>query len=357
MIDTTEVRRRVDDAITRQLDLGRADLADLMPEAHDLLAAIGALMAGGKRLRPLFLHLGYRAAGRPDDAAAVELAASVEFLQAAALIHDDVIDRSATRRGVPTVHTALAAAHRDRGWEGDAERFGEAGAILAGNLCLGWSQARYAGCGLSADDLARARPAFDLMHTQLMAGQYLDVVEAARPWSQLSAAQRIDQATRVITYKSAKYSIQHPLLIGAQAGGVSGAALDALGDYGLALGIAFQLRDDLLGIFGDPAETGKPAGDDLREGKRTVLIAHTLAGCAEPEQAYVERALGDPGLDDAAIEKLRDVIRRSGAVARVEAAIAQHAGDAAAALDRVGVDPEAATVLREMIGRVTERRA
>ena len=248
----------------------------------------------------------------------------MEFIQGAALLHDDVIDASDTRRGFPTAHRTLEARHQDRGWEGDSLRFGVAGAILAGNLCLGWADQAYDECGLPGETLDRARGCFDLMRAQLMAGQYLDVVDSVRPWSRLDAAARIAGAERMMTYKSAKYSIQHPLLIGADAGGVDAASRDALARYGLDLGLGFQLRDDLLGVFGDPEVTGKPAGDDLREGKRTILLAHTLAGLAPDDRTDVESALGRTDLTEADVERLRTLIDSSGAVAAVEARRSAH---------------------------------
>ena len=356
-IDLAALRARVDAAVADQLRRGAADLADLSPEADDLLAPIGALLSGGKRFRPVMLYVGYRAAGRPDAAGVIRLAATMEFLHAAALIHDDVIDSSDTRRGMPTVHCALRERHRERGWDGDPQGFGVAAAILAGNLCLGWADQAYDECGLPQSELARGRATLDRMRTQLMAGQYLDVVGAVRPWSTMSALDRIAAAERVITFKSAKYSIQHPLLLGARVGGVSAAADAALTAYGLELGIAFQLRDDLLGVFGDPQVTGKPAGDDLREGKRTVLIAHTLAARSAADRTWLESRLGDPDLDGVAIERLRGLIARSGAVAAVEREIARRGHVAADAISSAHLEPIARETLRDFIATATARDA
>ncbi|MFN8096709.1 MAG: polyprenyl synthetase family protein [Dermatophilaceae bacterium] len=356
-IDLSALRPQIDAAIETQLTRGAADLAPLQPEAADLLDVIGALLRGGKRLRPTFLYVGYRAGRMPHTPAAIALACAMEFLQTAALLHDDVIDGSDTRRGAPTAHRALEARHCERGWEGDSARFGVAGAILAGNLCLGWADQAYDESGLPADQLARARGCFDLMRAQLMAGQYLDVVESVRPWSALDAAHRVAGAERMMTYKSAKYSIQHPLLIGADAAGVNASSRAALAAYGLDLGLAFQLRDDVLGVFGDPSVTGKPAGDDLREGKRTVLLAHTLAGLGPADRAYAEAHLGRPDLDDAAIDRLRELITASGAVAVVEADIASRAARARAALSGTDIDPAAAAALDDLVDLSTARSA
>jgi geranylgeranyl diphosphate synthase type I len=160
----------------------------------------------------------------------------------------------------------------------------------------------------------------------------------------------------VIRFKSAKYTVEHPLLIGATTGGLDDAGLRALSRYGLDLGRAFQLRDDLLGVFGDPGETGKPAGDDLREGKRTVLLAHALAGTDDSGRARVEALLGRPDLDAGQVDELRDVIEGSGAVDRLEGEIDRLASTARAALDGVAsVDDGAREALLDLVAIATAR--
>lgn len=354
-IDLDALRPRIDAAVETQLTRGAAELAELQPEAGDLLAAIAALLRGGKRLRPVFLYVGYRASGAPDSAAAVALAAAMEFVQAGALMHDDVIDASDTRRGRPTAHRALEAAHEERRWEGDGARFGVAGAILAGNLCLGWADQAVNDCGLPASAVARARACYAQMRSQLMGGQYLDVVESVRPWRELDPQARIAGAERMMTFKSAKYSIEHPLLIGALAGHLDAGARAALSRYGVALGLAFQLRDDVLGVFGDPDVTGKPAGDDLREGKRTVLLAHTFAGLRPSDRAYAEQWLGHPDLASDQVERLRDLIVAAGALEAVEARIAEYVATARAALAQAPISPAAAAALDKLVDRTTAR--
>ncbi len=355
-LDRLDLRQRVQACIDAELVHQGEVLDEIGPDVEDLVAAIGRLLAGGKRLRAAFVYWGYRAGGRPDSAAAIRLATSMEFFQAAALIHDDVMDDSDTRRGMPSAHRALAAHHGERAWVGDAERFGVAGAILAGNLCLNWTEELYATSGLPADDLAAGRPLFDRMRTQLMAGQFLDVIESVRPWDGMSADERVARASHVIRYKSAKYTIEHPLLIGATAAGVATDDLDRLSTYGLDLGHAFQLRDDLLGVFGDPETTGKPAGDDLREGKRTVLVAHTLTGADGAARQRVEALLGRPDLSTDQVEDVRAIMRASGAVDTVEAEISRLAESAREALSAAStVDAEAAVVLHDLIDVSTAR--
>jgi len=357
-LDRHDLRARVQAAVDAEITTQTAVLEAVGADLTDLVDAVARLLSGGKRLRAAFLYWGYRAAGRPDSDALVRLATAMEFFQAAALLHDDVMDGSDTRRGMPSAHRAIAVHHAEAGWSGSSIRFGEAAAILAGDLCLQWTDELYSTSGLPAEHLARARRPFDTMRTQLMGGQFLDLLAAARGWDGLDTAARIAGARNVIRYKSAKYTIEHPLLIGATAGGVPPATLGPLSRYGLALGEAFQLRDDLLGVFGDPAATGKPAGDDLREGKRTVLIAQALDRADADQTALVDKLLGQPDLDAAGVEELRTVLRDTGAVERVESTIAVLAGEADAAIATTpGLDAEAMTVLRSLIVSSTTRES
>jgi geranylgeranyl diphosphate synthase type I len=255
-------------------------MEQVSPDCAPLVEVVADFVRAGKRLRPAFCYWGWRGAGGPDCEPIVAAAATLELFQAAALIHDDLMDDSDTRRGMPSVHRRFAMLHRGSGWVGEPRRFGLAGAVLTGDLCLVWCDQMLTDSGLDLDRLARGRPAFDRMRTELMAGQYLDMREQALA----GQAGAVERARRVIMFKSAKYTVEEPLLLG---GALAGAPPSLLADYsafGLPLGEAFQLRDDLLGVFGDPEQTGKPAGDDLREGKRTVLVASALER-ATPVQA------------------------------------------------------------------------
>lgn len=357
-LDVDDLRARVQVAIDAQLTAQHAVLAPVGAAADPLLDAATDLLRGGKRLRAAFLYWAYRAAGGRDSDSLVRAAASMEMFQAAALIHDDVMDDSDTRRGQPAVHRRLADLHSERSWLGDADRFGAAGAVLVGDLCLTWTDELYATSGLPDAELARGRTAFDAMRNQLMAGQFLDVLEAALGWDGASTPQRIERARHVARVKSARYTVEQPLLIGAACAGADEALLKTLGAYGLALGEAFQQRDDLLGVFGDPAATGKPAGDDLQEGKRTVLIAHTLDGLDASTSRRFESLLGSTDLTDEDVTWMRTQIRDSGAVDAVEALIAQLSDDARAALVATDVrDDTARSVLDALITLATDRTA
>lgn len=355
-LDREQLRERVQQVADATIAEGREVLERIAPEVGRLVDELAALLQGGKRLRPAFLYWGYRAGGAPGDDAVIRLATAMEFFQAAALIHDDVMDKSMIRRNRPTVHVSLARAHKDAGWGGGSQDFGMSGAILAGDLCLGWSDRLVSECGLPPGPLAAARVEYDLMRTQLMGGQYLDVWQAARGWEGDDTATRIAAARRVIRYKSAKYSIEQPLLIGLKAAGMPERTYPGASAYGLALGEAFQLRDDLLGVYGDPDTTGKPAGDDLREGKRTVLIAEALA-CGDPSVCQLlADTLGSADLTEDQVDQVRAALHDCGAVAAVEArieALVRTARTELAAIPDLGSD--AREMLDILIGLSTDR--
>jgi geranylgeranyl diphosphate synthase type I len=313
---SADLRARVDAALngfmataTAQLRATGDELAPMADEARDFV------LDSGKRLRPAFCFWGALAAGAEDSDALVSAAASLELLQACALIHDDVIDHSDTRRGRPAVHRRFTEQHLASGWSGSADEFGAAAAILLGDVLLAWSEAMLSTSGLDDAALRRAQPVSAAMRTEVMAGQYLDIVEQAR------GATTIERALRVARLKSAKYTVERPLQLGAAIAGADPKWVDAYSGYGIPLGEAFQLRDDLLGVFGDPSATGKPAGDDLREGKQTVLIALALARLAPSEAEVLRGSLGNPDLTDEEIGALRGAITESGATAEVESMI------------------------------------
>ena len=346
-LDVEDLRDRISKTLDDTL-AGQADVLDgISEDLAPLMDAVGDLLRGGKRLRAAFCYWGWRGAGGSDLPGIVSVAAALELFQAAALLHDDVMDGSDTRRGMPAAHRRFAAMHRGNGWLGSPETFGVAGAILAGDLCLSWCDELYARAALPAEQLAAGRSVFDRMRTELMSGQYLDMLE------QVQASTSVERARHVILYKSAKYSVQQPLLLGGTLAGAGRELLRTYDEYGRALGEAFQLRDDVLGVFGDPAATGKPAGDDLREGKRTVLVALTLERCSPAEAAQVRRSLGDPRLDTAGVDHLREVMRGCGALDAVEGMIS---GLSARALSvAAGVPGQARAVLERLVAAATTR--
>ena len=322
----------------------RAISEDMVP----WLDAVDGLLAGGKRLRPAFCYWGWRAAGADDCPQIYTAASALELLQASALIHDDVMDASETRRGRPAVHRQFAARHQAAGHTGSAEQFGVGAAILIGDALLSWTDQLYHDSGLAADALRRGQPSLDAMRTEVAAGQYLDLV------NQVSGSASVAAAMRVVTYKTAKYTIERPLLLGAALAG-RGAVAAMCSAYGVPLGIAFQLRDDVLGLFGDPAKTGKPVTGDIREGKQTVLVALARERASARQAALLDRHLGDRSLSDAAAAEVRAVIADTGALAECEAMIAGSAKEAVAALDGAAIPDEARAALADLAVMATER--
>jgi geranylgeranyl diphosphate synthase type I len=351
------LRERVDKALVTWIQSARPAVASISPDLEPFVDTLAAfVLDGGKRLRPAFCYWGYRAAAADPDAdgadaddAVVRAAAALELVQACALVHDDVLDRSDTRRGAPSVHRRFAAAHRAAGWPRDAEQFGEAAAILLGDLALVWADAMLADSGIPPDAVVRALPVWNAMRVEVMCGQYLDVVEQAR------GGGSVQRALRVATYKAAKYTVERPLHLGAAIAGGGRELYDGLSAYGLPLGEAFQLRDDLLGLFGDPQLTGKPAGDDLREGKRTVLVAYATEHADDRQRAVLSERIGDAGLDADGVEAVRDIITATGAAHAVERLIEQRVEDALTALDATAMADDARVALRALATMATRR--
>jgi geranylgeranyl diphosphate synthase type I len=326
----------------------------------------------GKRFRARFCYWGWQSVQGVDDPgdffgdtsrkdlpSVVGVAAALELFHAAALVHDDLIDQSDTRRGAPSAHRLFERHHRDRRFVGDATRFGDSSAILLGDLLLVWSDELFAESldGLTDRDNARAaRAEFNRMRTDVTAGQYLDILAEAA-WPHVPEALAIDTAVNVITYKSAKYSIEAPLAIGASLGGASLAQMAALREFGLPLGIAFQLRDDLLGVFGDSEVTGKPAGDDLVEGKRTVLVALTRDAVPASARHTIDELLGDPELTGDQVQMLQETIRASGAIDQVERMISDNVERALDALDSAPLTADSRDALSRLAESISVRTA
>jgi geranylgeranyl diphosphate synthase, type I len=349
-VDQGDLRERVDQALGAFLAQQRSLLLEIDPALGEVADTIADfVMGGGKRLRPAFAYWGYRGAGGTDSHAITWAAAALELVQASALIHDDLMDSSATRRGEPAVHRRYAAWHVSREWAGDPEAFGGGAAILLGDLCLTWSDEMLRDAGLGVDALLRARPVFDLMRTEVIAGQYLDLhAQASRDTS-------LRRASTVARYKSAKYTVERPLLLGAAIADATEALRQAYSDYGLPVGEAFQLRDDVLGVFGDPAATGKPAGDDLREGKRTYLVAAAFETAGDEPARILRDGLGRKDLDDEGVGRLREIMVSTGALDRTERRIAELTEAGLVALERVPLADGASRMLTELALAATRR--
>lgn len=334
------VDRRLQDLLDGEIvRWGRLDVDITEP-----LASLGRLvMGGGKRLRPAFCHWGYvGAGGDPDDPAVVDAGAAFELLHAFALVHDDVMDGSATRRGERAAHLAFADRHDLGGWRGEPRRFGEGVAILIGDLAH-----------VYADRFTLGMPAevgaiWAELRIELNVGQYLDVLGTARGDTDLASARRIAR------YKSGKYTIERPLHVGAALAHRFTQLSGHLSAYGDPLGEAFQLRDDLLGAFGDEARTGKPVGDDLREGKPTPLLAVASAAASRSQRAVLA-LVGSAEIDGRDIGAIQQVLFDTGAVGEIESRIDSLAATAIAAIESAPIVPEARSALVELAHYVAWR--
>lgn len=364
MHETTRLAGLIQERISDTLADHRRDLEALGRDAEPILDEAFGFLSGGKRFRAQFAALGYRAirpldiSGEvtPEFGAMLDAACALELFHAAALIHDDVIDRSDTRRGRPSAHRLFSAMHQQHGWRGSADHFGLAGAILLGDLLQSWAdELMQSACDaiVDRDAARRARGHFNRMRSEVALGQYLDVLEEQQP-TFAEHAEQLERSTRILVFKSAKYSVEAPLLIGAALAGADADQEQALGDFGLPIGVAFQLRDDLLGVFGDEELTGKPSGDDLIEGKRTVLVALTRENLPTTQRRIFDDLLGSD-LDPSQVTILQGTIRESGAVEQIETMISRNVDRSESALHNARLRADAVESLTRLAERAARR--
>ncbi|MET7368757.1 polyprenyl synthetase family protein [Streptomyces sp. NPDC005566] len=304
--------------------------------ARDVADRVAAFVRhGGKRLRTAFAWCGWRAAGGSGDASAVlRTGAALELVQACALVHDDVMDGSPLRRGAPAMHVDLARLHLEARMTGTPEAFATAAAVLAGDLALVWADDLLTETALGSPHGPRLYREWRAMRAEMVAGQYRDI------HAQAAGSCGLDEAVTIATLKSALYTVERPLALGASLADADEHTVDALRSAGRCAGLAFQLRDDLLGAFGDPALTGKPAGDDLRTHKLTYLLAMglRLAEASGDEEAADVLAIRAVSRSDATVERMRDALERNGAQAVVESRIAELAATSLRHFTTTGAD-------------------
>ncbi len=346
-------------------DEKREELSSIADDLLPLIDFTQSLLSGGKRFRALFCYWSYvsNLEDSPDaaeltiDSPIVGVAAALEMFHAAALVHDDLLDQSDTRRGSPSIHKRFEDLHIQHRYVGSPERFGVAGSVLVGDLMLAWSSEIFGEALLHAPNEeaeSNCRTEFGKMRFEVMAGQYLDVLEEnAAPTRTDGAA--VARANRIMLYKTAKYSLEAPLLIGAALSGATGKSLTSLSEFGIPLGMAFQLRDDVLGVFGDPEVTGKPAGDDLREGKRTVLIALALETLPASVARIFEELLTSGEIDDDQLEFMRATITDSKALEKTERLISEHSLRSVEALASLEISDQGRNALAALADQVINR--
>lgn len=346
------VRDEVDAVLAEFVD--EQERSALGPETEPLFATLRRLLfSPGKRLRPLLCVAGWQAAGAPGDVPTIlRVAAALELFQTFALIHDDVMDDSDSRRGQPSAHRTLSAAYVTAGGpRGRAEAHGRGAAVLLGDLLLVWSDEMLAGAGLEDRARGRVLPLVDSMRAELVYGQYLDLLSTGRITGDVGAA------LRVARYKTAKYTVERPLHLGVAVADGGPQLMQLCSDFAIPVGEAFQLRDDLLGLFGDPARTGKPVGDDIREGKATVPMALAFRAAPRAERRLLKAFFGSPDLTAEDIDQVRTILETTGARHRVETMIASRRDAALAILQAADLPKDVAETLRQLVWMATERNA
>ncbi len=349
------LRTAVSDALREFLQHQRQILAAMDASLAPVVDEVCALAGGGKRLRPAFAYWGWRGAkngaSTEDDATVLRAVAALELVHASALVHDDVMDGAHTRRGRPATHVGFASRHTVDDLTGDGDLFGTGAAILVGDLALVWSDELLRRSGISPAALGRARTVWDTMRTEVTAGQYLDLLRAA------GGLAGPDGALKVARYKSAGYTVQRPLQLGAAIAGAGPQVTEAYTAIGLPLGEAFQLRDDVLGVFGNPAVTGKSADDDLREGKQTLLIALAEEVADERGRRLLDDLLGNADAGPEEFDALRDLLESTGARVRVEERIAERTALARSAIAAAPLADDARAALDALAVAATSRTA
>jgi geranylgeranyl diphosphate synthase type I len=344
----------------------REQLSEISDDLMPIIDYTQELLQGGKRFRALFAYWAWAAAlpresdpGELIDQAngIVGISSALEIFHAAALVHDDLMDQSDTRRGKPAIHKRFEHMHSEKGFLGDPERFGQSGSVLVGDLMLNWSSEVFGAAVTSAPNAeieTSCRNEFSKMRFEVMAGQYLDVLEEnAAPLRSLADA--VTKAEKVMLYKTAKYSLEAPLLIGASFAGADEQTLSGFSNFGIPLGMAFQIRDDILGVFGDPEITGKPAGDDLREGKRTVLVALTLQNSSTSIARIFNDLLSERDLETEQIQFMQQTIRDSGALEKTERMMQEYGDRALEVLKNLDLEPQAKQKLQDLAEKVISR--
>ena len=317
-------------------------------EMLDLIDGVGRLLTpGGKRLRPALVYYTYRACGGLQDEEALPVALATELLHTYLLIHDDIMDHAEVRRGQPSAHERFRQSHLARGFHGDAEDFGRSVAILLGDLAHTWAVELFS----AAERPGELTRCFSAMSEEVIGGQYLELLVAQR------RAARQEDLLRVLRLKSGCYTAERPIQLGGLLARAPEPVLAALSRYGAAVGEAFQLQDDLLGMFGEAGTVGKPVGEDLREGKYTFLIFHALAAATPEQRQLLEAALGDPDLPADEVARAQRLLEETGARAKVTEMVAERLRSARETLDGLDLRPDGRLFFAGLVDYLWERES
>ncbi len=319
--------------------------------AHELTGVLSRFVdRDGKRIRPALLYYTYQACRGQSEDKAMTMAMAAELLHTYLLIHDDIMDRADTRRGEPAVHVLFSDLHQSWRWSGNSDHFGESVAILVGDLAESYAMELFSSVEVAPEVAVEFRRCFSTMCQEVIIGQYLEMTAGYR--RDLGE----EELLRVLQMKSGRYSVERPVQLGALLARAPEAMRRELTLYGAKIGEAFQLQDDLLGMFGDAETVGKPVGSDLVEGKFTVLIHHTLSKLSATEGESLLAALGSPGLSDSEVLHFQKLIESSGARQRVEEMIEERMEAARLALEGLDLERSGADFLEGMIDYLRGRQ-
>lgn len=332
--------------LQRYLTEKKRQTREMLPQSQALVGAVANFIGSpGKRLRPAFMVYGYRAAGGRENERILGASIALELLHSFALIHDDIMDRSPLRRGAPAVHEQFSREHRQKNWKGDAGHYGTSQAILAGDLALSWADDILHQSGFPQKLLEHAIERYALMKTELILGQYLDLLYA-NTGRQLTKP----EIELIQTYKSSRYTIGHPLLLGAILAGAEEGLQKTLSRYAIPLGRAFQIHDDILGTFGSLKEVGKPTNSDIREGKQTILFYLARQRANPTEGQVLEAVLGNPRATSNEVQQVKEIILKTGALQEAREQAATLTRQARRALQGTDLEEK----VREFLAAVTD---
>ena len=346
-----EFREKLEDRLQRWLTEKDSEAVAESGASRELTETLTRFVArDGKRIRPALLYYTYGACGGQSDEKVMPMAMSVELLHTYLLIHDDIMDHADVRRGEPAAHVMYTEMHRDRGWQGSSTHFGESVAILLGDLAQTYSLELYSSVDLAPEVASEFRRQYSLMCQEVVLGQYLEMTAGYREHLEE------DELLRVLRMKSGRYSVERPVQLGYLLARAPEATRQALTVYGLKMGEAFQLQDDLLGMFGDAKTVGKPVGADLEEGKFTLLIHHALRHLSEPDRIALRAALGNPEVEAEEVMRLQGLIEASGARKKVQEMVDERLIQAREALSTVDLAADGAAFLEGLIDYLRGRK-
>lgn len=331
-----------------------AEARQLGPYYEDLMLQIERLVArGGKRMRPRLVIESYRAYGGKDSDAITKVAASQELFHAFILMHDDIIDRDIVRWGGPNISGRYLKEFEGQLKPEDARHYADSWALMAGDVC----------CNLSFEILAESgfAPSLALKATKLaqqtlftmVGGEAMDVATSVYTFPDEALGD--DHFERLYAAKTSSYSFSTPLRMGAMLAGAGAVQDRRLDKFGYHLGIAFQIRDDILGVFGDEDKTGKSVLSDIREGKRTLMMSHALAAANNAQRAKLKAVLGNPKATKQDLASIQSIIRSTGALDKADNAMKQHCQQAHNILLSGGMPIELSSYLADVVSYCAKR--